>query len=167
MGEAPDLTSRIISLEDSTTFLLESLSSKPLKVLLESQIEIEDPQDDVIRRTVKLFFESGSMPVLYCVSELYRRKLKAEEYSLLSETLMPIGKIFHLHNEEGLIRKMNIKVTRHIDPAMAGRLNVQYPEIICKKYDYCVGERKIGSICEYFNEESLVRVWDTKSIKIL
>ncbi len=167
MGEAPDLTSRIINLEDSTTFLLESLSSKPLKVLLESQIEIKEAQEEVIKRTVKLFFESGSMPVLFCVSELHRKKLKAEEYRLLSETLMPIGKIFHLHNEEALIRKINIRVTRNLDEAIAGQLNVQFSEVICKKYDYCIGDRKIGSISEYFNEESLVRVWDTKSIKIL
>ncbi|MEO5563918.1 MAG: hypothetical protein ABIR18_10800 [Chitinophagaceae bacterium] len=167
MDQAPDIINRIICLEDSTTLLLESLNTKQLKVSVESQVETVDSNEKVIKRTVKLFFESGSSPVLFCVSELYPKLLKAEEYRLLVETLMPIGKIFHLFNNESLIKKINIRITKKIDKIMAEQLNVKFPEIICKQYDYWIGERKVGSICEFFNEESLMRVWNTKSIEIL
>jgi hypothetical protein len=166
MDQVSDIISRVISLKDSTTLLLESLSARPLKVMLESQVETKDPNEEIIKRTVKLFFDSVSMPVLFCVSELHRKKLKAEEYKWLNETLMPIGKIFGFFNPEVLIKKNNILITRHHDPAIAALLNVKFQEITCKKYDYWVGDRKIGAISEFFNEESLDRIWDTKNIGI-
>jgi chorismate-pyruvate lyase len=167
MDQIPDIINKIINLEDSTTLLLESLSSKPLKVLVKSQVEINDDNGKLMKRTVKLFFESSAMPVLFCVSDLYLENLKAEEYRLLMETLIPIGKIFHLFNNGEAIKKMNIRITKKMDNGMAEQLNVKLPEIICKQYDYCIGERKVGSISEFFNEESLIRVWDTKTIEIL
>lgn len=166
MDQVSDIVGRVIGLKDSTTLFLESLSARPLKVIIESQVETKELNEEVLKRTVKLFFDSVSLPVLFCVSELYLKKLKEEEYKWLSETLMPIGKIFHLFNQDAIIKKNNILVVRRQDPLVAKSLNVAFTEITSKKYDYWVGDRKIGTVCEFFNAESLGRIWNTKSIRI-
>jgi len=167
MDQVSDIVSRVIGLEDSTTLFLESLSARPLKVMVESQVETKELNDEVLKRTVKLFFESASTPVLFCVSELHLEKLKTEEYRWLKETLMPIGKIFQFFNQGAIIKKNNITIARQQDPVIAASLHVGFIEITSKRYDYWVGDRKIGVVCEFFNAESLERVWNTRSIEIL
>jgi hypothetical protein len=161
-----DIVSRLINLEESTTSLLESLRGAPLRLVIESQKEIPDRHEIIIKRTVKLYFESLNVPVLYCVSYLYKSNLHAIEYKLLRETELQIFKVFQRFNDAGLIKKRNISITKEVSDELAASLNVSSPVIFRKRYDFWVGEREIGSISEFFNEESLMRIWHTKNIEI-
>jgi hypothetical protein len=79
------------------------------------------------------------------------------EYISLAEGMMPIGLVFHHHNHPGMIKKINVQVKEEVNPDLARLLNVNSEIIVKKKYDYWVGDREIGHICEFFNEESLRR----------
>lgn len=145
-------------LDDSTTHFLESLRGDTIRLLIISQDETKEFESTVIKRVVKLYFESADRPVLYCVSYLKKDKLSAQEYKSLLEDRMPIGKVFQCLNEGDCIKKTNISVTRGVDKELAACLNVKSPIIVSKKYDYWIGEREVGQICEFFNEESLERI---------
>jgi chorismate-pyruvate lyase len=161
-----DIVSRLIHLEESTTSLLESLRGAPLRLVIESQKEIQDQQETIIKRTVKLFFESSDEPVLFAVSYLYKSNLHPNEYKLLRETELQIFRVFQRFNDASLIRKRNISITNEVSNEFTATLNVSSPAIFRKRYDFWVGDREIGSISEFFNEESLMRIWHTKNIEI-
>jgi hypothetical protein len=161
-----DIVNRLINLEESTTSLLESLRGAPLRLVIESQKEISGPHDIIIKRTVKLFFESSSEPVLFAVSYLNKSNLYVNEYKLLRETELQIFKVFQRFNDASLIKKRNISITKEVSDESAATLNVSSPVIFRKRYDFWVGNREIGTISEFFNEESLMRIWHTKNIEI-
>lgn len=161
-----DIVSRLINLEASTTQLLESLRGAPLKLVIDSQDEIIEQKHTLVRRTVKLFFESSGEPVLYAVSYLNKQHLHGNEYQLLRETELQIFKVFQQCNNASLITKRNIAITKEVSDEMAAALNVTSPVIFRKKYDFWVDDREIGCISEFFNEESLMRIWHTKNIEI-
>lgn len=152
------LLHKLNEMNDSTTLLLESLRGSSLRLNIESQVETRELEANVIKRTVKLYFESSAAPVMYCVSYLNKNNLKWEEYQSLVEEQLPIGKVLHCYNRAELIRKINISVTRENDENIAEFLNVKSPLVTRKRYDYWVGDREIGSICEFYNEESLERI---------
>ena len=152
------LVNELIALGDSTTLFLESIRGERLQVTIESQAETDVSASLVIRRTVKLYFQAPDAPVLYCVSFLNKNMLTAEEYRRLMMEEQPIGIVFQNLNDAASIKKLNVFVTRTSNPALAGLLNVQSDMIFEKRYDYWVGGRAIGYICEFFNEESLNRV---------
>ncbi len=149
---------KLSEMNDSTTLFLESLRGSSLQLNIESQVETPELETNVITRIVKLYFESSAVPVMYCVSYLNKNNLKREEYQSLLDAQLPIGKVFHCYNRADLIRKVNILVTRENDDNVAGCLNVKSSLVTRKRYDYWVGDREIGSICEFYNEESLERV---------
>jgi len=126
-------------------------------VALESQEEVQIQARWFIKRVVKLFFDSSDIPLLYCESLLNKSKLTGGEYVSLAEGMTPIGIVFHNCNHSGLIRKINVQIKEEVNPALARLLNVSSDLIFKKKYDYWVGDREIGHICEFFNEESLGR----------
>lgn len=161
-----DIISRLMNLEASTTSFLESLGGAPLRLVIESQKEIPDRHETIVKRAVKLFFESSAEPVLFAVSYLYKTNLHENEYKLLRETELQIFKVFERFNDVSLIKKRNIAVTKEVSEELAASLNVASPVIFRKRYDFWVGDREIGSISEFFNEESLMRIWHTKSIEI-
>jgi len=126
-------------------------------VALESQEEVQMQSQCFIKRVVKLFFESSDIPLLYCESLLNKSKLRGDEYLSLVEGITPIGIVFHNYNHSGLIRKINVQIKEEVNPALARLLGVNSDLIFKKKYDYWVGDREIGHISEFFNEESLGR----------
>jgi chorismate-pyruvate lyase len=157
---------KLIELGDSTTLFLESERGDRLRLKVESQVEMELSSRCVIRRIVKLFFDSPDNPLLYCISYIDRDKLSQAEYKSLMEEELPIGIVFHSFNEPDEIRKRNVSITKEVNQDLALSLNVKSNTIFKKKYDYWVGDREIGCINEYFNEESLERVCTTRSISI-
>ncbi|MDO6431634.1 hypothetical protein Q4E93_13605 [Flavitalea sp. BT771] len=152
------LVDDLIELGDSTTLFLEALRGNRLLVTILSQEEIFLSGHWVIKRVVKLFFDTPEIPVLYCVSYLNRDSLTEEEYKCLVDDTLPIGLVFLALNNAHSIQKKNITTIQEISPDHAAFLNVRSPKIFRKKYDYWVDDREIGCICEFFNEESLGRV---------
>jgi len=157
-SDSLDLISQLMELRGSTTFFLESVKGSRLKVIIESQDETQIRACRVIKRVVRLYFYSSERPVLYCISYLNKEDLTPEEYMALMDEQLPIGMVFHGFNDPASIEKRNISVSEEEDPELAVLLNVQSPLIFKKQYDYWVAGRNIGSICEYFNEESISRV---------
>jgi len=152
------LVDKLIALDGSTTFFLESLRGARLMVRIESQTETSSSSRQIITRAVKLFFESADVPVLYCKSFLNRDQLTAEEYRSLMTKEIPIGIVFHHFNEAASITKRNICINKETNPKLAAFLNVKSSSLFKKKYEYWVGDRGVGYICEFFNEESLARI---------
>lgn len=152
------LMDQLATLENSTTLLLESLSGLTLRLTIDSQAEMKESDEEIIRRVVKLYFESADMPVLYCISRLRKNTLKAQEYEMLSRCIEPIGKVFQHFNNPNLISKRNISVVKNVSTELAKQLNVKSSVVFEKKYDYWVDDRAIGCIQEFFNEESLERI---------
>jgi chorismate-pyruvate lyase len=151
------LVHELVELKSSTTLFLESIRGARLQVALELQEEVQMQTQWFIKRVIKLFFDSAEIPLLYCESLLNKSMLTSGEYVSLAEGLMPIGIVFHHHNHPGMIRKINIQVKEEVNPKLAHLLNVNSELIFKKRYDYWVGDREIGHICEFFNEESLRR----------
>ena len=145
-------------LEDSTTYFLESLKGNTLQVSIESQSEIFQDNCELIKREVKLFFNTAESPILYCNSYLYKNKLTKEEYRLIVEGKLPIGKIFYSLNPSVGITKRALSVSMERGDSLAISLRVKSRGIIKKSYEYWVDSRKIGFIQEFFNEESLKRI---------
>ena len=152
------LVDKLIALDGSTTLFLESLRGARLKVRIESQIETNASSQLTIVRTVKLFFESAEIPILYCKSFLNKHQLTEEEYRSLMTKEIPIGIVFHRFNDASSITKRNISISKEMNPDLAVLLNVKSSTLFKKKYEYWVGNRGVGYICEFFNEESLARI---------
>lgn len=152
------LVKKLMALTTSTTLFLEALKGSRLKVDIVSQSEKFIAPHQVIERIVKLFFDVPDLPVLYCVSVINREQLTAAEYQSLVADVLPIGYVFHHFNEGGGIQKRHVVISREVNTVLAEWLQVKSDLVYRKKYDYWVGERKIGHISEYFNEESLSRV---------
>lgn len=152
---AGSLLEKLSHLEHSTTAFLESIKGQPLKVSIEAQVE--EPGICLIR-TVKLYFDSPELPLLFCISQLNRTNLHPEEYALLTVHALPIGRIFHHVNPGALIVKKNTMVTTENNTHISSCLKVSLPTVKRKSYDYWVGDREIGTITEYFNQESLARI---------
>ena len=158
IANTDNLVGRLTELDQSTSLFLESLNGNPLKVLIESQEEVLIQHHLLIRRTTKLFFESSDRPLLYCTSVLSKGMLSKREYHLLVEGILPIGILFMQCNDPSSIKKTNITVRKEVNRGIASSLNVESTLIFEKRYDYWVGDRQIGYICEFFNAESLSRV---------
>jgi chorismate-pyruvate lyase len=152
------LVNELIDLGDSTTFFLELVKGERLQVTVQSQEETGEGAERLIRRVVSLYFRSQDAPVLYCSSELKVSMLTDREYTGLKEGTLPIGRLFNSLNTEMDIRKNNIYVRQVRNPALAALLNVRSTNIFEKRYEYRVGDRLIGHISEFFNEESLERL---------
>jgi chorismate-pyruvate lyase len=151
------LVHKLLELNGSTTLFLEAIRGSRLHVALETQEETQLHGQWFLRRVVKLFFDSADIPLLYCESLLNKDTLTDAEYISLAEGRTPIGIVFHRHNFPGLIRKVNMQVKEEVNPTLARLLNVSSDLVFKKNYDYWVGDREIGHICEFFNEESLER----------
>jgi chorismate-pyruvate lyase len=152
------LAKELIALGDSTTFFLELVKGERLQVRVESQEETGEGAERLISRVVKLYFRYPEAPVLYCTSELKVSMLTDREYAGLKEGSLPIGRLFNNLNAGMAIRKNNVYVRQISNPVLAAYLNVRTAKIFEKRYEYRVGDRMIGYISEFFNEESLERV---------
>lgn len=153
---AGSLLEELSHLEQSTTLFLESIKGQSLKVAIESQVE--GPEDSLIR-TVRLYFDSDNLPLLYCISRLNTANLSSEEFALLTRQAMPIGRIFTYSNPGATIVKKNTTVTMEYNAHIISCLNLKPSTVKLKRYDYWVGQREIGTITEYFNQESLARIY--------
>jgi len=153
-----NLVGILAGLDTSTTLFLESLRGDRLKVLLESQNELYTPPDHVVERVTKLYFDSPELPLLYCRSSLNRIALKTEEYECLAGGILPIGVVFHQFNDGASIKKKKITVSKVISPELALSLKVCFDLVYQKTYEYWIGDRHIGFIREFYNEESLGRI---------
>ena len=148
---------KLVHLENSTTLFLESIKGQSLKVAIESQLEVDDPEQTILR-TVKLFFTSVDLPLLFCTSHINKANLSTEEYCNLTSGEMPIGRIFHPYRTGNIVAKKNTIISKELNLRISSFLNVRSPVVFKKKYDYWAGDRYIGPIAEYFNEESLARL---------
>lgn len=155
MDNRSDIVNEIIALQGSTTFFMESLAGDTLKVKVNSQKEIKIGREKVIKRSVNLYFDSEHLPVLYCVSHIFKDRLLNTELEDLNSLIVPIGKIFYAENV--CIEKSGIVISKLSDHEFVNTLNVKPSVIFKKEYEYNVDNRYIGKISEYFNEESLLR----------
>jgi len=150
-----DIVSEILSLEESTTFFLEHLRNDALLVQIKSQSEISSPAGLIIKRSVILYFERLHSPALYSVSFLYKNLLTENELKLLENTNTPIGRIFNPNDQPSVIFKKNIRSGSIRCLEISEMLKVRTDLLWTKTYDFWVGTRNIGNICEYFNYQSL------------
>lgn len=155
MDNRSDIVKDIIALQGSTTLFMESLARDTLKVKVNSQREIKIGKEKVIERSVNLYFDSEHLPVLYCVSHIFKDRLLNTELEGLNSLIVPIGKIFNAENV--CIEKSGIVISQLSDHQFVNTLNVKPSVIFKKEYEYNADSRYIGKISEYFNEESLLR----------
>lgn len=150
---------RLLSMGKSTTRYLEELSGKPLKVKTEFQKELFLNGDLEIVRVARLYFDDPEHAVIYSITSLPRRNLSETEVEQLKNGEIPMGKIFKITAMNGF-KKTGIKIETINDGRMTKRLNVRGTWFFSKVYCLRVGDRRIGSIKEIFNEESFSRIWD-------
>ncbi|MEH6309112.1 hypothetical protein RYH73_25905 [Olivibacter sp. CPCC 100613] len=144
----------------STTFFLEKLSGKNLHVCTLSQTEELMGGEIWLLREVVLFFSQQENPVLYCISKLRKSKLTDRAYLDLIEGKTPIGKIFYLLNGQDSIQKKMVKVNKISNEHIQQKLNCFNSPIFEKKYEYWIGNNKLGVIEEYYGLETLSRIYD-------
>jgi hypothetical protein len=150
------LLENLVELRSSTTEFLEQYNGSKLNVSIESQ---EDQMaSGHIRRVSRLYFETVEESILFSVSYMIRKNLTAIEYDLLINDSIPMGRMFILQNRNDVLDKRNVIVSREVDRKIAGELNVASPFLYRKSYDLFIGEREVGKIYEFFNEESLERI---------
>jgi chorismate-pyruvate lyase len=150
----------ILTLEGSTTLLLECLSGMKLQVEMVLQSEEHLFDTCYIKRITKLFFDLPELPALFCISYLEKKNLTSAEYQLLMQEDIPIGRLFIRLNNEESIRKNNISIVLEEDEESSHILKVNSSWLYKKQYDYWIEGRKIGNITEMFNEESLNRIYN-------
>lgn len=139
----------------STSKILEEVSDQKLKVEVLSQSEdLHKNQVHIIRKS-KLFIKSPENALMYCLSDFYLSRDEENEIHQLKTGNEPIGKIFGVHN----ILKSEIQVKSAYDSLMAFNLKLFDSCLYHKQYTIFVKGRKMGSIIEIFNKESLMRLW--------
>ena len=164
MQEISSLTSstllgNLIELKESTTEYLEQCRGMKLKVSIEFQEEQSVSGKNIIKRVSKLYFDSVTRPVLYSVSYLIRENLTHDEFNLLVNDEIPMGRLFISQNSAEIIEKRNMAVSKEdVERDIAEALHSSSLQLYRKSYDYWVGNREIGKILEFFNEESLQRI---------
>lgn len=152
---------KLLTMQQSTTELLEKLSGKKLKVKTEFQRELYTRGDGELEvvRMVRLYLDDPDYPVIYSITSLPKKTMSPEEFQQVKEGKTPLGKIFKLGESKG-VRKKNVEVKTIHDLRMTKRMQVTGAWFFAKVYCLWVGKRKIGSIKEIFNEESFLRIWD-------
>jgi len=149
------MINEICTLKGSTTEFLQKVSGKELKVEVVCQELTTDKEGSILTRIARLYFNSPEEPVLYCVSRLKKENITSEEWKLIMEGNLPIGKVFASEAESAGVEKRNIQVSSEINPGVAASLNSNVPAITKKQYEYYLHNREIGTIIEYFSYESL------------
>lgn len=152
---------KLLTMQKSTTELLEELSGKKLKVETEFQRELYTRGDGELEivRMVRLYLDNPDNPVIYSITSLPKKSMSPEEFRQVKEGKIPLGKIFKLGELRG-VRKKDVEIKTIRDLRMTKRLHVTGTWFFAKVYCLWVGERKIGSIKEIFNEESFLRIWN-------
>lgn len=143
----------LIKMEDSTTLYLEALRKSRLRVKILKQEE----DGLIITRISKLYFSSYDHPVIYSVSNMHKDLLTADEYHLIVAQELPLGKIFTQLNRVSAIVKKNITVEDDIFEKEAVIMKLPVKPLYKKRYDFLIGVRKVATIEEFFNLESLQR----------
>lgn len=150
---------KLLSMRLSTTKYLETLAGKKLKVKTEFQKELFYNGGIEIVRVTRLYFDDPRHSVIYSITSLPKRNLDEEEVEQVRAGKIPLGKIFRITEMDGF-KKTGIKINTVFDRRMTKRLNVRGNWFFSKEYCLRVGKRRVGSIKEIFNEESLSRIWD-------
>jgi chorismate-pyruvate lyase len=148
----------VIDLNKSTTLYLEGLCNKKLKVQVVSQHEQENNESVDIIRVSKLFFDTAESPLLYCKSYIQKALLTEDEYELISNTAIPLGKIFAELNNPSVIYKENITISKGVYEVEAAAMKLLSGRMYKKSYRFFIGLRPLAVIEEFFNEESLNRI---------
>jgi chorismate-pyruvate lyase len=143
----------LIKMKDSTTLYLEALRKSRLRVKILKQEEA----GSVITRISKLYFSSYDHPVIYSVSNVHKELLTADEYRLIVAQELPLGSIFTQLNRVSSITKKNITVEDNLFEEEAVLMKLPIKPLYRKRYDFIIGSRKVATIEEFFNLESLQR----------
>jgi chorismate-pyruvate lyase len=143
----------LIKMEDSTTLYLEALRKSRLRV----KIIRQEKDDLVIKRISKLYFSSYEHPLIYSTSYIYKNLLTAEEDRLVNGQELPLGRIFTELNCISAIHKKNIIVENNMFGKEAILMNLPEGPLYKKRYDFLIGSRKVATIEEFFNLESIQR----------
>lgn len=149
---------KLIDISDSTTKYLEELKGLNLKASLEKQtILVFQNKMDIVRYSM-LYFDDVSNVILYCACLLNRVGMSDEEFWLIKEGKVPIGRIF-IKSNNSIFKKKNIRTSEISCAAIARKLNAKSDTIYKKAYTLVVGEREMGVVTEYFNSESVSRLF--------
>lgn len=143
----------LIKMEDSTTLYFEALRKSRLRV----KIIRQEKDDLIIKRISKLYFSSYEHPLIYSTSYIYKSLLTEEEDRLITAQELPLGRIFTQLNCESAIHKKNITVEDNIFENETILMNLPHGPLYKKRYDFLIGSRKVATIEEFFNLESIQR----------
>jgi chorismate-pyruvate lyase len=144
----------LINTTNSTSKLLEDISKRNLQVETIFQKEIIEEGERCLIRLALLYFDKPILPLILSISSLYCNVINEEELYQLKQKKIPIGKIFGVDN----IYKTDLTNNRLKDFKLAKTLNVSDINLFEKKYILWMKDRKIGTIKEIFNKESIARI---------
>ncbi len=150
-----DTLDSLLRIDTSTTKLIEELTGKRLLVTVEYQKEILENDSFQLVRMSKLTLEESDNIIIFSISSFNSDDLTDEQFNNLKKSCIPIGKVFGVGN----IKKENIRVEAINNFRIAEKLNVKSNIIYSKKYEFLIKGKSIGIVKEFFNEESLNRIW--------
>ncbi len=148
-----ELSTKMILLQGSTTAYLESQINGKIKVKPISNNIIDDTEGRYLSREALLYYGDDRYPILYGNSLINTEIITQCELDLLMEGDIPIGTIFKN------IEKKNLEIAYVNSKRIENILNIHNECIVSKQYVIWDSGRKLGSIIEYFNEESLIRTY--------
>jgi chorismate-pyruvate lyase len=151
-----EVIATILKMTTSTSKLIEEISGRKLKVETIFQKEMWEEGEFQTIRMVRLFLKTSEEPLLYSISSLKNKELNNDEMTKLKAGNLPIGKLLGITD----ISKSNITVEIICNSKLAVRLRVKSNQFYTKKYDIFVKNKKVGTIKEIFNDESINRIWN-------
>ncbi len=143
---------RFLDFDGSTTFLLQQLAGRPIKITVLQQWE----EDALIRRISLLSFAEDELPLIYSTCLLDPLRLHPDELALVRAGTEPLGRLLDPGNQ-GRLRKQNITVRQRHDAKLAVRFRTRSSIFYTKRYDLMIDHVAVGNISESLNEESLWR----------
>lgn len=152
---------RLLRLPGSTTFFLEDLAHREIRVRVVTQ-QGPGPEDGVIRRESVLHLDDVEAPVLFSVCALESRRLTRGEQTAVLDGGTPLGKIFDPENR-GRLGKSPGVIREEENPLAAQRLGTGTPWFYSRSYELLLEDQPVGKITESLNEESLARLWKVQA----
>ncbi|WP_086933449.1 chorismate pyruvate-lyase family protein [Agarilytica rhodophyticola] len=151
---ASNILQKYLKLDGSTTYFLQALSSKEVRVeVLQQVINIKGQNRKTLKRTSILYFEETKNILVVAKSSIFLENFTKQQQQKLIEKSEGIGKILDPNNI-GLIKKQDIS-TSYIEAPKTIKTNDK--TAICRRFILLYKEKPCAEISEIVNNESLAR----------